>query len=69
MSNKFSQRGIYTPSRQSHGHSLFSLFLQYHKDPKYLSLEELYWKTQSIEVWKDTKQTNKKFTFKSHEDS
>ena len=60
MSNKFPQRGIYTPSHQSHGYSLFSLFLQYYKDPKYLSLED----NENARTRKDTKQTNKKFTFK-----
>ena len=65
MWNKFPQRGIYTPFRHLMV-TLYSLFfLEYYEDPKYLSLED----NESARTRKDAKQTNKKFTFKSHEDS
>ena len=45
--------------------SHFILSLEYYKDPKYLSLED----NENARTRKDAKQTNKKFTWKSHEDS
>ena len=65
MWNKFPQRGIYIPFRHLMV-TLYSLFfLEYYEHPKYLSLED----NESARTRKDAKQTNKKFTFESHEDS